>query len=318
MTDTTTDYQPLNKAILSIKRDVGAMQRDTPIENSSGRSYSVVGYEQIIAKLQPLFIKYGINVYPYVVEATSWDTYRERQDDGILIHTRESHFAKVIVDYVITDTTGQTQTVRMVGESENDNDKSMSAALSFAWKYFAKQVFDLYTGDPDPDTMGTSTNGYVGRDVIATPSAELAESNTETSRPVTSANATEDLMARELGATVVSPETTQQVQTQQSQPVLESSVKSNQNQSNAELASESQVRLISVILTGKKNDQYPNNQGMTNGQAYDFIEGIVGRALNREVHYTKKFQDLTKDEARRVMDAIKKIPGVNLPDRPRN
>src|ERR1017187_3821055 len=157
MTDTIeTNYQPLHKAILSIKGEVGRMQKDTPISAASGRDYSVVGYEQIIAKLAPLFLKYGINVYPSVVEESSWDTYRERVDNGILVKTRETHFAKVIVDYKICDTTGVSETVRMVGESENDNDKSMSAALSFAWKYFSKQVFDLVTGDPDPDTQGST------------------------------------------------------------------------------------------------------------------------------------------------------------------
>jgi len=292
MTDTIeTDYQPLHKAILAIKRDVGKMQKDTPIENATGRSYAVVGYEQIIEKLQPYFLKYGINVYPSVVEESSWDTYRERNDNGMLVRTRETHFAKVIVDYKICDTTGVSETVRMVGESENDNDKSMSAALSFAWKYFAKQTFDLVTGDPDPDTQGSTVS--------------LASSTT----------------ARQDAGTVTQAEPTPApVAAPKPQPVIEQAVQTQQGASapTGEAASEGQVKLISVILTGKKNDQYPNNQGMTQGQAYDFVEGVVGHQLDRSVHYTKKFTELTKDEAKKVMDAIKQIPGVSLPDRPRS
>lgn len=294
MTDTIeTDYQPLHKAILAIKRDVGKMQKDTPIDTASGRTYSVVGYEQIIAKLQPFFLKYGINVYPSVVEATSWDTFRERVDGGVLVKTRETHFARVIIDYVISDTTGQSQTVRMVGEAENDNDKAMSAAVSFSWKYMAKNVFDLVTGDPDPDTIGTK----VSRGEQTTPTATVVSTGTE---PKT-------------GGTPTAPPPAPAPQTQ---PVLEGAVQ--RNTQTGEAASEGQVKLISVILTGKKNTDYPNNQGMTQGQAYDFVEGVVGRKLDRSVHYTKKFQELTKEEAKRVMDAIKQIPGVNLPDRPRN
>ena len=292
MTDTIeTNYQPLQKAILAIKGDVGRMQQDTFIVGTT-RAYSVVGYEQIIAKLAPLFLKYGINVYPSVVESSSWDTYRERIDNGLLVRTRETHFAKVVVDYLIEDTTGQSRTVRMVGESENDNDKSMSAALSFAWKYFAKQTFDLVTGDPDPDTQGSSVQQG---DRPAEAPAQATTTGAPAERPAA---------------------TPPPAPTPQAQPALEQAVQ--HNTPTGEAASEGQVKLISVILTGKKNDQYPNNQGMTQGQAYDFVEGVVGRKLDRSVHYTKKFQELTKEEAKRVMDAIKQIPGVNLPDRPRN
>jgi ERF superfamily len=296
MTEIDTDYQPLHKAILAIKRDVGKMQKDTPIEASSGRNYSVVGYEQIIEKLQPFFLKYGINVYPSVVESHSWDTYRERNDNGILVRTRETHFAKVVVDYLIEDTTGVSRTVRMVGESENDNDKSMSAALSFSWKYFAKQTFDLVTGDPDPDTQGSTVKQ----------ADRQAEMHT-TTRPANG------------GAEVVA-NTPPPAPTPQSQPVLERAVENNQGASTptGEAISSSQASLISVILTGKKNPDYPNNQGMSQGVAYDFVEGVVGRPMDRSVHYTKKFQELTKDEGKRVMDAIKQIPGVVLQDRPRN
>jgi hypothetical protein len=101
----------------------------------------------------------------------------------------------------------------------------------------------------------------------------------------------------------------------QTQPALENAVQ--RQQPTGEAVSEKQAQLISVILTGKKNPDFPNNQGMTQGQAYDFVEGVVGRALDRSVHYTKKFLELTKDEAKKVMDAIKQIPGVSLPDRPR-
>jgi hypothetical protein len=259
-----------------------------------------VGYEQIIAKLQPLFLKYGINVYPIVVESHSWDTYRERSDGGILVRTRETHWAKVVIDYVISDTTGVSQTVRMVGEAENDNDKAMSAAVSFCWKYMSKNVFDLVTGDPDPDTIGTKVNQ--GDRPVATPTINdvVPAAAPPAERPVVA--------------------TPPPAPTPQPQPALETAVHNQQGASTptGEAASEGQVKLISVILTGKKDEKYPNNQAMTQGQAYDFVEGVVGRKLDRSVHYTKKFQQLTKEEAKRVMDAIKKIPGVNLPDRPRN
>jgi hypothetical protein len=300
MTDTIeTDYQPLHKAILAIKRDVGKMQRDTPISSSSGRDYSVVGYEQIIEKLAPFFLKYGINVYPSVVEESSWDTYRERNDNGMLVRTRETHFAKVVVDYLIEDTTGVSRTVRMVGESENDNDKSMSAALSFAWKYFAKQTFDLVTGDPDPDTQGSTVKQ----------SDRPAETTTQASTAA-------PISAPETVVTHTPPP----APTPQGQPVLEDAVQHQQGASTqtGEAVSEAQANLISVILTGKKNPDYPNNQGMSSGTAFDYVEGVIGRKVDRTVHYKKKFQDLTKVEAKQVMDAIKKIPGVNLPDRPRN
>jgi hypothetical protein len=199
-----------------------------------------------------------------------------------------THFSQIHATYAITGPGGDTIYAESLGESESLNDKSMAASLSFAEKYLYKDIFKLVVGDPDPDSVG----------------AGVVETKIQVGSP-----------------TVERPAPTPPpAPTPQSQPALEHAVQNNQGADTptGEAASEGQVKLISVILTGKKNTDYPNNQGMTQGQAYDFVEGVIGRKLDRSVHYTKKFQELTKVEAKKVMDAIKQIPGVNLPDRPRN
>ena len=275
----------VHEAILRVTEEIGKFQKDLPIDDvRATRTYNVVSFDSIVERVQPLLVKHKLCIVRERVASESW----ERESP----HT---HFSKVTATYSLTGPGGDTIYAESVGESESPNDKSMAAALSFAEKYLYKDLFKIVVGDPDPDAVGAGVVGE-GRPVETrpapqpTPSAAPAQERAPVSAPAP-----------------------------QPQPALEQAVQRQNHGSAAtgELASEGQVKLISVILTGKKNEQYPNNQGMTQGQAYDFVEGVVGRQLDRSVHYTKKFMELTKDEAKKVMDAIKQIPGVNLPDRPR-
>ena len=277
----------VHEAILRVTEEIGKFQKDLPIDDvRATRTYNVVSFDSIVERVQPLLVKHKLCIVRERVASESW----ERESP----HT---HFSKVTATYSLTGPGGDTIYAESVGESESPNDKSMAASLSFAEKYLYKDLFKIVVGDPDPDSVGAG--------VVA------AEQPVE-SRP----------MARPTPGAAAAPVTKREpapAPAPQPQPALEQAVQ-RQNGSSAstgEAASEGQVKLISAILTGKKNEQYPNNQGMTQGQAYDFVEGVVGRQLDRSVHYTKKFMELTKDETKKVMDAIKQIPGVNLPDRPR-
>ena len=275
----------VHEAILRVTEEIGKFQKDLPIDDvRAPRSYNVVSFDSIVERVQPLLVKHRLCILRERAVSESWERESPR-----------THFSKVTATYSLTGPGGDTVYAESVGESESPNDKSMAAALSFAEKYLYKDLFKIVVGDPDPDAVGAGVVGE-GRPVETrpapqpTPSAAPAQERAPVSAPAP-----------------------------QPQPALEQAVQRQNHGSAAtgELASEGQVKLISVILTGKKNEQYPNNQGMTQGQAYDFVEGVVGRQLDRSVHYTKKFMELTKDETKKVMDAIKQIPGVNLPDRPR-
>lgn len=290
----------IHEAIIQVSNDLGTMERDQSVITDSGRIYRTVGIESIEAALQPLLVKHGITVIPSIIDVQSWDTKDPRG---------EIHWARAIVSFTLTGPDGSSVTGSSAGEGSGDTDKALPAAISLASKSWWKTVLHIKANDPDPDISGHGLST-----APAAPTPAPAPAPVPAPAAVSRADA---LMASELGATVETAPAPP-AQTPQSQPVLERAVQGNQAGGSVEMVSESQLKLISVILAGKKNDQYPNNQGMTQGQAYDFVEGVVGHALDRNVHYTKKFQELTKAEAKRVMDAIKQIPGVNLPDRPRN
>lgn len=277
----------VHEAILKVTAEIGRFQKDLPIDDMRAtRSYNVVAFDTIVERVQPLLVIHKLCIVREKTVSESWERESPR-----------THFSKVTATYALTGPGGDTIHAESVGESESPNDKSMAAALSFAEKYLYKDLFKIVVGDPDPDAVGAG---------VVTGERPVETSTQPTSGPTPAA----------APAPAPAAATPPPAPVPQSQPVLEHAVQN--QQPTGEAASEGQVKLISVILTGKKNDQYPNNQGMTQGQAYDFVEGVVGRQLDRSVHYTKKFTDLTKDEAKRVMDAIKQIPGVSLPDRPRN
>ena len=279
----------VHEAILKVTSEIGKFQKDLPIDDMrSPRQYNVVAFDSIVERVQPLLVTHKLCIVREKVLHESWERESPR-----------THFSKVIATYALTGPGGDTIYAESVGESESSNDKSTAAALSFAEKYLYKDLFKIVVGDPDPDAVGAGV--VVSAQAVTTQVAAAPVAVAPTSAPAPT------------------PQAQPPVPTPQAQPVLEHAVQQQQGTStpSGEAASEAQVKLISVILTGKKNEQYPNNQGMTQGQAYDFVEGVVGRQLDRSVHYTKKFSELTKDEAKKVMDAIKQIPGVSLPDRPR-
>lgn len=162
----------VHEALLAITNDLGHLEKGVPVVSvRGGRDYNVVGIDQIIEKVQPLLVKHGISIVPQVKSATSWDVDRENGDGS----KWTTHFAQVFVDYLITGPSGDTVVATMIGESENNNDKSMSAALSFAEKYLYKQLFKIRTGDPDPDTQGTGiVSGEVPAPRTSAPAAPSA------------------------------------------------------------------------------------------------------------------------------------------------
>lgn len=285
----------VHEAILKVTAEIGKFQKDLPIDDiRAARSYNVVAFDTIVERVQPLLVAHKLCIVREKTVSESWERESPR-----------THFSRVTATYALTGPGGDTIYAESVGESESPNDKSMAAALSFAEKYLYKDLFKIVVGDPDPDSIGAGVVGGAERQPA---------SSTET--PAAPATASASAVNLDVAPAPAAPPA---APVPQEQPALERAVQNQRGASTptGEAASEGQVKLISVILTGKKNDQYPNNQGMTQGQAFDFVEGVIGRQLDRSVHYTKKFQDLTKEEAKKVMDAIKQIPGVSLPDRPR-
>jgi type IV secretory pathway VirB10-like protein len=146
----------VHDAITAVTEGLERISKGVPVASvRDGRDYNVVGIDQIIEAVQPLLVQHKLTIVPRVTSASSWDVERTNSDGEVWT----THFAQVFVDYLLTGPDGTQEIATMVGESENNNDKSMSAALSFAEKYLYKQLFKIRTGDPDPDTQGT---GFVG------------------------------------------------------------------------------------------------------------------------------------------------------------
>jgi hypothetical protein len=143
----------VHEAILAVTDAIGKIPKGVEVAGiGGGRDYRVMGIEQIIEAVQPILVQESLSIVPAVSSAKSWDKEIYNQQGAVV---GNQHWAQVIVNYKMTGPDGSQEVATMVGESENDNDKSMSAALSLAEKYFYKETFKIVTGDPDPDTVGT-------------------------------------------------------------------------------------------------------------------------------------------------------------------
>jgi hypothetical protein len=147
----------VHEAILAVTGRLDRLQKGVEVAGiGGGRDYKVVGIDQIITAIQPLLVEESLSIVPRVQSAKSWDTDILNHEGTIIGH---QHWAQVIVNYLLTGPDNSNTTATMVGESENNNDKSMSAALSICEKYAYRQIFKIVTGDPDPDTVGTKVVG---------------------------------------------------------------------------------------------------------------------------------------------------------------
>jgi len=167
----------VHEAILAVTGRLDRLQKGVDVAGvGGGRDYKVVGIDQIIAAIQPLLIEENLNIVPQLQSAKSWDTDIFNHEGTIIGH---QHWAQVIMAYEMTGPDNSHTTAIVVGESENNNDKSMSAAMSMAEKYFYKQQFKIVTGDPDPDTVGTKVVGIAPE----TPRPAPAQNQQPAARP---------------------------------------------------------------------------------------------------------------------------------------
>jgi hypothetical protein len=254
----------VHEAILAVTGAIGKLHKGVDVADlASGRDYSVVGLEQIIEAVNPLLVEYALSVVPRVVSADSWDA------DSLNGNT---HFAKVVMEYEVTGPDGSSIVGSMVGESESQSSKSMSAAVSYAKKYYFKDLFNIVTGDPDPDTVGTKVVGI----------------SSETPRPAAPQN--QQPPARPAPAPAPAP----------SAPApttgMNDKIATTAGSAPAPtgtLVSKAQSQMIWAVSI--------KNIGMDDQGMRDFIDNIIGRSISAN-------DELTVDEFKRVKAKLEAHP----------
>ena len=260
----------VHEAILAVTGRLDRLQKGVDVAGiGGGRDYKVVGIDQIIAAVQPLLVEENLSIVPRVQSAKSWDTDILNREGTII---GRQHWAQVIVDYIMTGPDGSQVVATMVGETENDNDKAMAAALSMAEKYHYKQLLKIVTGDPDPDTVGTKVVGI----------------SSETPRPAAPQN--QQPPARPAPAPAPAP----------SAPApttgMNDKIATTAGSAPAPtgtLVSKAQSQMIWAVSI--------KNIGMDDQGMRDFIDNIIGRSISAN-------DELTVDEFKRVKAKLEAHP----------
>lgn len=133
------------QAILEVQRKVTHVEKGDQYNGGQTR-FAYRGIDRVVQALSPAMRETGLLMLPADVALTE---YTQVTTAG----GKLASLARVLVTYRLlsVDEPGET-TVIVPGEAMDSGDKSISKAMSVAWRTALIQVFNLPTGEPDPDS----------------------------------------------------------------------------------------------------------------------------------------------------------------------
>ncbi len=144
MTDKTTFGNPdqtVIQRLAAVKAELGTIDKDRI--QIPGQNFMAFTVDRVYGHLGPLFNKHGIVVVPSFVSAEYEETESRSGSVG--------KWVTVVVDYVFHGVDGSQVTMRFGAEGIDYQDKATNKAVQQAFKYGLVQMFQLSTGDVDPD-----------------------------------------------------------------------------------------------------------------------------------------------------------------------
>jgi hypothetical protein len=119
----------LKARMAAIRADAFGIGKDNiKMKSKAGVEFSIKGHtvEAVLSEMRPLFVKHGVDMWPYLVERT----YSGNRCD-------------VLVDYTFerTDESDETRTIRWAGAGTDDGDKGFSKAGTNCLKEMLKKTF---------------------------------------------------------------------------------------------------------------------------------------------------------------------------------
>lgn len=138
----TDKQQTIIQRLAEVKAELGTIEKDR-VDQGGGGTFMAFAVDRVYGHLGPLFNKHGIVVVPQFVSATYEDTQAKSGARG--------KWVTVVVDYVFHSIDGSEVTMRFGAEGIDYQDKATNKAVQQAFKYGLVQMFQLSTGDVDPD-----------------------------------------------------------------------------------------------------------------------------------------------------------------------
>lgn len=132
--------QKIYGLIPKVMAEAGVIAKD---QTGDGINYRFRGIEDFYARLQPLFVKYGIFCAPNVVESRSEMFVNKKGNNSVRVTMRVCH------SFFADD--GSFVNVTTEGEAIDTSDKASNKAMSAAMKYAFIELFSIPTKVDDAD-----------------------------------------------------------------------------------------------------------------------------------------------------------------------
>jgi hypothetical protein len=184
----------LHQRLLLVMQDVSYVQKDTKVQAGRG-SYSAVSHDAVTAKVRPALLKHGVVVTADVIEAHEEQLTVTRKGQGGSSYDQVVYRASVrmAVTFTNADAPDQSLVVHHHGTGEDQGDKAIGKAESYAVKYALLKTLMLETGDDtDKDASiqreAQRSHGPQPNDVLAAfQTAQAATSRDEAMEVLTKA-----------------------------------------------------------------------------------------------------------------------------------
>lgn len=141
----------IHKAMAAVMAEIKPIGKEQGGGQGGGVKYKFRGIDDVYNHVQPLLAKHGIFCLPEVLSSTMSE-YKTSNGKTMQHCVSKVKYAYMTEDGSKVDTVGS-------GEGADVGDKALSKSLAMAHKYNIVQIFNIPTGESDPDGEATDMSG---------------------------------------------------------------------------------------------------------------------------------------------------------------
>lgn len=155
----TTEHKNIDEAILAVISAAPTLEKTGTLQLGNSKIKTLTN-DEVLDKIKPITIEHGIVIYPTLVSDTPivsfGGTPRNLEggeaDDTKVRPIRINRLLQYDFEFLHV-ASGTSRTIRVPGEGMGNDDKGARKATTSAQKTAYILMFELVTGEPDPDNM---------------------------------------------------------------------------------------------------------------------------------------------------------------------
>lgn len=170
MTDTKTTVPLIYEKIAAVREAAPTLQKNGTGPSTQG-AYKFLSIDDILMAIRPLEVEHGIISFPVMSDLIIHHNTAATKDDGRKPSESTQVFEKYVFRYLAVGD-GTYIDVPVTGEAIDTSDKAVRKATTQAQKIANILIYNLITGDPDPD--GQDGNADANKASAPTPATSKA------------------------------------------------------------------------------------------------------------------------------------------------